>query len=128
MTDEGVIKTAALVTSITGGFVTLITWMRNKTSKSEMPTQPPTDLFPTLNRILQSQSDILVKMATIESEVGHAQKEMRTVAKQVEHDHREIKLLRETLISWGKLDAEKERRERESHHSDTDTGEMPATA
>lgn len=109
----------AMVTIVTG----IVTVIRDGSSKSKMPTPPPSDLVPTLNRILQSQSDILVKLATIESDAEHTQKEMRLVSKQVEHDHREIKLLRETLISWGKLDAERERR---SQQSDTDTGEITA--
>ncbi len=123
MTDDGVIKTAGLVTTLVGIFTVVITWLRQHTSKDGMPhVPPPIDVLSAINRLSESQERTLIKIAEMAKDVEHVQEKMTDLEKRCEHDHRMVKLLRETLISWGKLDAE---RERQSRQAGTETGDLP---
>ena len=112
--------------TIVGGFVataaTVVTISRGQPSKLEMPTQPiviPPDLLANLTKLAESNQALQIQVAEICRDMDHFKGDFKAICKRMENDHMTIKLLRETLISWGKIDALKYKQD-----NATETGEI----
>jgi hypothetical protein len=110
------------VFTIVGGFVataaTVVTVSRGQSSKSEMAPIPP-DILASLTKLAESNQALLIQVAEICRDMDHFKGDFKAICKRMENDHMTIKLLRETLISWGKIDAQ-----RDKPGSETETGEI----
>lgn len=106
------------VTGLGGIVATAVTIVKTKSSNPDMPEIPPAALA-NLAKLADSNQAVLIQMAEFSRDLDHLKGDLKLITKRMEVDHRNIKLLREILISWGKMDAQ-----REKPVSDTETGEL----
>ena len=115
----------AFLGSVTGlGMIagTVVTITRGGTSKGDMqqPQALSPDILASLTKLAESNQALQIQVAEICRDMDHFKGDFKAICKRMENDHMTIKLLRETLISWGKIDALKYRQD----SSATETGEI----
>jgi hypothetical protein len=94
-------------TTILGGIAaTVVTILKLKASKPEMQTLPP-DALELIRKLTDSSHGMQLDMRSLSSNLCHLADSLHAMEKRIESDHLMIKLLRETMIAWGRLDAHK---------------------
>ena len=112
--------------TIVGGFVataaTVVTISRGGASKGDMQQSQalPPDILASLTKLAESNQALQIQVAEICRDMDHFKGDFKAICKRMENDHMTIKLLRETLIAWGRLDAMKYKQD----NSATETGEI----
>jgi hypothetical protein len=99
--DGTIITCTGIVSAIAGVVVTIL---KLKPSKPEMQPVPP-DVLELIRKLTESSHGMQLDIKGISSNLNHLHESIKTMEKRVEADHLMIKLLRETLIAWGRLDA-----------------------
>lgn len=87
---------------------TAVTFWGPGSSKPDMQPIPP-DILAALTKLNESNQALMIQVAEICRDIDHFKGDFKAICKRMENDHLTIKLLRETLISWGRLDAQKEK-------------------
>jgi len=114
-TPEAIVASVGIVASMAGA-VTLLSRQPSKPSMDPMPAAA----LDALRKLTESSDAGGLHLAKLSGDVDRLKEDLRSFAKRAERDHHEIKLLRETLIAWGRIDGLKELRDRKSA-TDTDS-------
>lgn len=130
LTDKGIVAAVGVGVSIAGVFGTLITFILNRPSKGEVRQLSPDDvsnLREVVNSLASGHTRSQIDSAEIKKDIQHILEKMERFEEQREKDHIEVKKLSRILYPLLKEEIAAQRKKM-GLSSDTDTGEMPATA